>query len=265
MFKSLFEKILKFIRTSATISILLSGLLYAYIKIRINNFKNRHLNQLLLKNLNTKIYIDSITYFIEMLYWIKFRYKGKKIDLAKEPLIIISNHVSYFDFFLYTKIMKDMTINYDRISVVGIAILYKFPILGYILNNVNFMPIKVIRLKNDEQKFNKESVKNLYSLIEHYLQTKRSIILFPEGRINDNPNKLRKFNLGAFNISKKHNIPIKIMALKNVEKIWKKGDFPSGSGTIDIYLHDNDFIFEDKDEYRKKSKEIIQNFLISKI
>lgn len=82
--------------------------------------------------------------------------------------------------------------------------------------------------------------------------------MFPEGRLNDNPLKLNKIHSGAYYLSQETNTPIKIIGLKNVDKIWKRYKHPTGSGKINIKIFDKNYNFKDNNEFKNEFKRIIE-------
>ena len=196
--------------------------------------------------------------YLDLLYWIKIKVVGKKINLNK-PKILVANHVSYFDFFVYMKLYNYID-NHENLYAVTIDYLFHLPIIGYIFKNVNLLPIKVIRT-SEEHKYNKDSVKNLYNNIFDKLSKNKSVLIFPEGRINENPKKMKKINYGAFNLSKKADIPIIIIGSKGIDKIWKKGYLPSGYGEIELKIFENEYKFTSKEEFVNTLKTKIENYL----
>lgn len=76
---------------------------------------------------------------------------------------------------------------------------------------------------------------------------------------------MKKIHNGAFNFSKKTNVPIKIIATHGIEKIWPKGGHPSGYGTITIKTFDKLHYFKDREEYQDKVRNTIENYIKSSL
>ena len=249
----------KFLRASLTYSAILCSILISYVKIRINNIYNRKLTLECRKKQNIKIFVKVLSYFFDLLYWIKFEFEGDNFDFTKNQVILLGNHISYMDVFIYAHLFNKKFINYDKLYYISIDIIKKIPIFGYLIENTNSLTIKVIRDK-EEHSFNKEIIQ-LYKKTQDCLEKGNSILIFPEGRINENPKIMKKINNGAFNISKKSNVPIKIISKKGTEKIWPKGGHPTGSGTIKIKIFDQIHYFEDVNQYQNEVRNTIETFV----
>ena len=198
-----------------------------------------------------------MSYINSLLFWIKIKVEGKKIDLSKKNYVIVSNHVSYLDTFIISNFIKQKTINSDKLRLIGMAPLLKIPIVGYIFSKLGMIPVEY----NKDNSYNKESVEKVYSSVYENLEKKNTILLFPEGQLNGNPKIMNKIKSGAFNFSKKTNTPIKIVALKGIEKIWPKHKFPTGYGTISVKLFDNEYSFDNIEDYKKTIRYQIENFI----
>ena len=131
---------------------------------------------------------------------------------------------------------------------------------AYIFSKLGMIPIEY----NKDNSYNKKSVEKVYSSVYENLEKKNTILLFPEGQLNDNPKIMNKIKSGAFNFSKKTNTPIKIVALKGIEKIWPKHKFPTGYGTISVKLFDNEYSFDNIEDYKKTVRYQIENFIKNK-
>ena len=106
-----------------------------------------------------------------------------------------------------------------------------------------------------------DSVKKLYSSVYSHINNKDTILMFPEGKINENPSIMNKIRGGAFNFSKEPETPMRIIALKGIDNIWRKNGHPTGSGTIIVKLFDDEYIFDNIEDYRKTVRYVIENYI----
>lgn len=98
---------------------------------------------------------------------------GKKNLLDQGPLIIVANHPNtMMDPLIIASLMK------QQIGFVANAGLFKNPFLGRFLNHFNVIPIF---RKKDIAKGEKPNNKYAFSKCHEYLDTKASILIFPEG------------------------------------------------------------------------------------
>ena len=175
---------------------------------------------------------------------------------------MVSNHVSYLDTFILIKAMKSHIINPNYCQIIGMASILNWPIVGYIFKKINMIPIKFTK-SNEKTKetYNKDSVKKLYSSVYSHINNKDTILMFPEGKINENPSIMNKIRGGAFNFSKETETPMRIIALKGIDNIWKKNGHPIGSGTIIVKFFDDEYIFDNIEDYRKTVRYVIENYV----
>ena len=57
------------------------------------------------------------------------------------------------------------------------------------------------------------------------------------------------------------NIPIKIIAVKGIEHIWRKGEHPTGKGVIHIKIFNKEYHFNNKNEYQITFRTLIENYV----
>ena len=260
---------LKFLRAFCVYFILLCSIINSYIIIKFNNFYYKYLSfskidKKTLKNYNMKIFVNIINFYMNLLFWIKIKIDSEKINLDKKKYVFIINHISYLDLFIGMKIYKEKFLPPEKCFLIGIQFLFKIPLFGYVMKNINYLPIKVIR-NSDIHTYSKKNVINLYNNIYTELNNNNSVVICPEGRINENPKIMKPIHNGAFNISKKMNIPIKIIAIKGIKHIWRKGEHPTGKGVIHIKIFNKEYHFNNKNEYQITFRTLIENYVSNTI
>lgn len=220
-----------------------------------------------------KIYINRIFYqgLVESLFnlipWIKIKIDGiknlKNIDLKKKNYIFICNHVSFLDNFILTQILGYIK-NYHYSEFIGAGFINKWWIVGKVFKGLGMLSIEFIdndpNLKNQ---YSKESVSKLTTNCIQKLNDNHSLWLFPEGRLNDNPKILNEIRGGAFKFQQKTGVPIIILGMKNVNKIWERNGYPTGLGEIKVKIFDKPRIYTDIETYRKDVKNTIETWINS--
>lgn len=107
--------ILKLARATCTYSAISSSVVVSYLKIRFNNIYYRKKSLEDRKKINLKSFVNTTSYFINLLYWIKYDFQGKKIDFEKTNCILVANHISYFDLFVFLNLYNKHFINYEKL------------------------------------------------------------------------------------------------------------------------------------------------------
>ena len=94
---------------------------------------------------------------------------------------------------------------------------FKVPVFSWLMQKSGYIP------SNSEGK-NLALVLRHVGEMKEYLQDGGNLFVFPEGT-RSRDNKLNKFNKGAFNIANQCNAPIKVLFLKNTNKLFTPGNF----------------------------------------
>lgn len=236
---------------------------FSYITIKINNLFNWKLTKEKRRIQNIKIFYNISYYLFQLLFWINISIEGELVDISKKQYIIVCNHVSYFDLFVISNIIRKIP-NYTNICFIGMGSLLNYPIAGYVLQQIDMIPVYFSKPKNfTVNRYDKISVKKAVEKVNIALQEGKSLVIFPEGKTNPNPQKMNMIRGGAYNFSKEFNIPIKIFGLKNVEKIWRRFSYPIGKGNIIIKIFNGEYNFKTIKEYRKTISNIIESYLLN--
>ena len=72
---------------------------------------------------------------------------------------------------------------------------------------------------------------------------------------------MNEIRSGAYNFSVNNDVPIKIIAIKGVDKIWKRNCHPTGYGTISVKIFEPIYNFDNIENYRKTIRTTIENYL----
>jgi 1-acyl-sn-glycerol-3-phosphate acyltransferase len=152
-------------------------------------------------------------FFRVLVLW-PFQIKGKE-NIKKGSFIIISNHSSYADIFIWPSLMR----KYPHVFL-GKSEILSYPIIKNYFINYN---IPVYR-------GNKE--KNLQTIKEakNKLSNGWSIVIFPEGGFPDHkPPKMGNFKAGAFKLAKDTNTEILPLTLVNNYELYSDPTKPFAS------------------------------------
>jgi len=124
--------------------------------------------------------------------------------------VVICNHLSYLDPILLTSIFK-------RQCTIVKSTFFHVPFFGWLLRNSCYMP------SESSEEEGQTMVENLESIKEH-LAAGGSFFVFPEGT-RSRDGKLASFNKGVFSIARYCNAPLKLVYIKNTDKLFKPGTF----------------------------------------
>lgn len=150
-----------------------------------------------------------VYYFGKYFFWLflklfcRFRVRGLENVPEKGPLLVIANHVSYWDPIVLGVAMP------RKVYFMAKEELFHIPVLGWIIRHMGAFPVK--RDLND--------LKALKTALK-YLQQGEVVGIFPEGK-RSKDGKLQSFQKGAFILALRTGSPVLPVALINTAKIWK--------------------------------------------
>ena len=159
-----------------------------------------------------------------------FRLLGFRIAITQEePIdwsknyIICANHSSILDITILDSVSK------QPCSFMGKDTLLKNPVTRPFFKTID-IPVN---------RNSKTSAFRAYKKAEELLQNGRSLIIFPEGKIDDEyPPRLHPFKKGAFRLAKENNIPILPIVIHDAwQLLWDDGtQLGSRPGTIAVTI-----------------------------
>lgn len=124
-------------------------------------------------------------------HWI-FIKKRKNFKVVKQPFLVVANHSSYIDIPVLM-----WTLPFDA-RYIGKAELAKVPAFGYMFRKLH-IPVNRSSKIDSYRAFKKAS---------EFLQKGKSVVIFPEGTIPDNPHQLGEFKNGVFALAIQHKVPV---------------------------------------------------------
>ena len=207
--------------------------------------KNKYRNALILKQVWSK--------FICVFVLIKVQVDNADGFPKDAPYIVCANHASYLDILLMFLILP------DDFSFLGKAEVLKWPII-----NVFFLKGVDIPVYRGSVKRAKECL----DLADMALKEGRSIAIFPEGGMDINNHKLRRFKNGAFKLAIDNQVPIVPIAFLNNWRLFSDHVDLLGSGSpgvAKIKIHKaigpGSKSYEDLVSLREKTYNIIETAL----
>jgi len=133
-------------------------------------------------------------------------YGLENID-KQQHYIYMSNHTSNFD----VPIFYSTLFPYDIISVYRGSLVQQYPIFGWFLHNSANIPIDKTNTKS--------SIENMNNLATKLCKKKKSVIIFPEGKIADTEEMI-SFKTGGSILAIKTGIPILPLAICGCKNIF---------------------------------------------
>jgi 1-acyl-sn-glycerol-3-phosphate acyltransferase len=119
--------------------------------------------------------------------------------------IIIANHLSFLDPILFVSLFEKQ----KTIANIGH---FRLPVFGWILKVSGYMPSLTDKL------FAEEMINQMQNL-SAYLSTGGNLFIFPEGTRSRNGH-IGPFDKGAFRIARLCRAPIKVVAIRNTNKLY---------------------------------------------
>jgi 1-acyl-sn-glycerol-3-phosphate acyltransferase len=124
--------------------------------------------------------------------------------------IIIANHLSFLDPILFVSLFeKQKTIVKHKY--------FSFPVFGWILNQSGYVPSTTDGLFT-------ESMMHQLKYLKDYLAGGGNLFIFPEGT-RSLDGELHPFDKGAFRIARLCGAPIKVVSIKDTNKLYPPGAF----------------------------------------
>jgi len=96
-------------------------------------------------------------------------------------------------------------------------VFFKLPIFGWVLKNSGYLPSET----GDE--FNTLMIEQIEGM-ERYLASGGNLFVFPEGT-RSRDGRIGRLNKGVFKIARRCHAPIKILFIKNTDRLFRPGKF----------------------------------------
>ncbi|GBR72962.1 1-acyl-sn-glycerol-3-phosphate acyltransferase [Candidatus Termititenax aidoneus] len=150
------------------------------------------------------------------LLWISgFRVNVKGLEnIPQKPLIIASNHTSYFDIFIA---LGYLPVNF---SFVMKEELFKIPIFGWAVRTLGYFPIN---------RKNPHSAARSMAAMTQFLRGGGTLLIYPEGTRNTTAEPLLPFKSGMERLAKQAQtavLPVAVLGGKATQKLpWRTNSF----------------------------------------
>ena len=171
---------------------------YLFSKNRARSFQN-------LNHINMKIFF-ALTRSLTPRTKFKIQREIRQIKSS----IIICNHLSYLDPILLVSILK-------RQCTIVKSTFFHVPFFGWLLKTSSYVP------SVPSEMLGPAMIKNLEEIKKH-LAAGGNFFIFPEGT-RSRDGKLAPFNKGVFSIARYCNAPLKLVYIKDTDKLFKPGTF----------------------------------------
>lgn len=150
-----------------------------------------------------------------------------RVDPAVRRLrssVVVCNHISYLDSILMISL-------FDRHTTLVKTRLFGIPVFGTMLRWAGYIPASA------EGRFAGMMVERM-ERVREFLGDGGNLFVFPEGtRARDG--RIRRFNAGAFKIARNCGAPIRVVAIRNTDRMFRPGTFvfdTRGPNTIRVQL-----------------------------
>jgi 1-acyl-sn-glycerol-3-phosphate acyltransferase len=138
-----------------------------------------------------------------------------KFEIQKEvreihSSVVVCNHVSYLDPILLVSLLT------QQCTIVK-STFFEVPFFGWLLKTSGYVP------SMPSEMLGPAMIKNLEEIKKH-LAAGGNLFVFPEGT-RSRDGKLAPFNRGVFSIARYCNAPLKIVFIRNTDKLFRPGSF----------------------------------------
>jgi len=124
--------------------------------------------------------------------------------------VVVCNHVSYLDPLLLIAIFRNQ-------KTIVKSTFFKVPIFGWILKASGYIPSSG---GSPDSKPVLDRIENMGA----YLSSGGILFIFPEGT-RSRDGKIGRFHTGAFKIANRFNVPLRVLAIRNTQHLFRPGRF----------------------------------------
>jgi 1-acyl-sn-glycerol-3-phosphate acyltransferase len=138
--------------------------------------------------------------------------------------VIVCNHRSYLDSILLISL-------YDKHNTIVKSRLFDIPLFGSMLQWSGYIP------SSSQGRFSEMMIQRIEKM-PAFLAEGGNLIIFPEGT-RSHDGRIGRLNKGAFKIARSCRAPIKVLFVRNTEKMFRPGSFSfdtRGPNTISLAL-----------------------------
>jgi 1-acyl-sn-glycerol-3-phosphate acyltransferase len=150
---------------------------------------------------------------INIYLWLSpIRWKIKDFEslnqLRNEKVLIISNHRSHLDMFLFLSVIP-------RLRAIANHSIFRVPILGFVMRLSKMFSL---------EKGNPANFQNVLNDVRAAIQSRDRVLVFPEmTRCITGFQGIQKFRLFIFQLAREEDVRILPIVLADTDKIWQKG------------------------------------------
>jgi len=171
-------------------------------------------------------------FFKGFFFLIRVIIPGHKLRISGEigsirSSVIVCNHQSYLDPLLLISL-------FPRQKTIVKSTFFSVPILGWLLGQSGFLP------STSEDRLSELMIERLETM-DDFLASGGNLFIFPEGT-RSRDGTIGRLNKGAFKIAKLRRAPVKVLFIRNTNKLFKPGKFlfnTMASNTITVELIDS--------------------------
>lgn len=133
--------------------------------------------------------------------WIRVRKldgdENRVLEVQDEtrPTIVLVNHTSFLDTLLAVALLPYGTVRRARTYLA--SYLLKIPLLSTMIRAIGHYPVYFKRTEDGDFSVDKERMREVTRDVQEHLDMNGVLIFFPEGQINDNPDRLLDFRFGG--------------------------------------------------------------------
>ena len=171
---------------------------YLFSKNRARAFQN-------LNHINMKGFFALTRFLVP-----RTKFKIQKQIRQIQSSVVVCNHLSYLDPILLISLFK-------RQCTIVKSTFFRVPFFGWLLRNSCYMP-------SATSDFMGQSMVEHLDRIKEHLAAGGNFFVFPEGT-RSRDGRLAPFNKGAFSIARYCNAPLKLVYIKNTDKLFQPGTF----------------------------------------